>query len=160
MNRLKQATIAAPYGTAEEDVGEGVPEPTAMTIADFCSRYGIGRTSAYYELKAGRLKAKKCGRRTLIPRTFADEWLSSLSNYGQVPRSFVKDLGKTADDGQIVGAIITLADRLGFNVVAEGVETGEQADLLRASQCELLQGYMFRKPVDAAAFSALFKAAT
>ncbi len=75
----------------------------------------------------------------------------------KIDRSFVKDLGKTAADGQIVGAIITLADRLGFNVVAEGVETDEQADLLKASQCELLQGYLFSKPVDPAAFSALFK---
>jgi len=74
----------------------------------------------------------------------------------KIDRSFVKDLGKTAADGQIVGAIITLADRLGFNVVAEGVETGEQADILKASQCELLQGYLFSKPVDPAAFSALF----
>jgi EAL domain-containing protein (putative c-di-GMP-specific phosphodiesterase class I) len=76
----------------------------------------------------------------------------------KIDRSFVKDLGKTAADGQIVGAIIALADRLGFNVVAEGVETGEQADILKASQCELLQGYLFSKPVDSAAFSALFAA--
>lgn len=76
----------------------------------------------------------------------------------KIDRSFVKDLGKSDADSQIVGAIITLADRLGFNVVAEGVETGEQADILRESQCELLQGYLFSKPVDAQQFAALFKA--
>ncbi len=66
----------------------------------------------------------------------------------KIDRSFVKDLGNSPADSQIVGAIITLADRLGFNVVAEGVENDEQADILKASQCELLQGYLFSRPVD------------
>ena len=74
----------------------------------------------------------------------------------KIDRSFVKDLGKSAADGQIVGAIIALADCLGFNVVAEGVETGEQPDVLKASQCELLQGYLFSRPVAPDQFDALF----
>ena len=74
----------------------------------------------------------------------------------KIDRSFVKDLGNSVADGQIVGAIIALADRLGFNVVAEGVETGEQADILKSSQCELLQGYLFSRPVDPGAFADLF----
>jgi len=76
----------------------------------------------------------------------------------KIDRSFVKDLGNSAADGQIVGAIVALADRLGFNVVAEGVETGEQADILKASQCELLQGYLFSRPVAPQEFADLFKA--
>jgi len=76
----------------------------------------------------------------------------------KIDRSFVKDLGKSAADGQIVGAIIALADRLGFNVVAEGVETDEQADILKASQCELLQGYLFSKPVDPQRFAEMMGA--
>jgi EAL domain-containing protein (putative c-di-GMP-specific phosphodiesterase class I) len=59
----------------------------------------------------------------------------------------VKDLGNSQADSQIIGAIIALADRLGFNVVAEGVETGAQAEILKESQCELLQGYLFSRPV-------------
>ena len=74
----------------------------------------------------------------------------------KIDRSFVKDLGKSAADSQIVGAIIALADRLGFNVVAEGVETGEQASILKSSQCELLQGYLFSRPVAPDKFAELF----
>ncbi len=74
----------------------------------------------------------------------------------KIDRSFVKDLGKSDADSQIVGAIIALADRLGFNVVAEGVETGEQANILQASQCEQLQGYLFSKPVGSGDFAELF----
>jgi len=75
----------------------------------------------------------------------------------KIDRSFVKDLGNSPADSQIVGAIIALADRLGFNVVAEGVENDEQADILKASQCELLQGYLFSRPVEASKFATLLK---
>jgi len=76
----------------------------------------------------------------------------------KIDRSFVKDLSTSQVDGKIVDAIIDLAGGLGFNVVAEGVETREQAEILRNSHCELLQGYLFSKPVDAAAFGQLMVA--
>lgn len=50
----------------------------ALSVEDFCDRFGIGRTAAYEEMKTGRLKARKCGRRTLIPRTEAERWLANL----------------------------------------------------------------------------------
>jgi excisionase family DNA binding protein len=50
----------------------------ALTIADFCREYGIGRTATYAEIKAGRLSAVKCGSRTLIARAEAERWLASL----------------------------------------------------------------------------------
>lgn len=50
----------------------------ALSVAEFCTIFSIGRTAVYEEMKAGRLKARKCGRRTLIPRTEAERWLSSL----------------------------------------------------------------------------------
>ena len=52
--------------------------PRAHSIEDFCDRYGIGRTQAYEEVKAGRLKAKKVGRRTIVPDEAGQEWLASL----------------------------------------------------------------------------------
>lgn len=50
----------------------------ALSVAEFCAIFGIGRTALYEELKAGRLKARKCGRRTLIPRSEGERWLESL----------------------------------------------------------------------------------
>ena len=50
----------------------------AMSLADFCHRYGIGRTKAYEELKTGRLRGRKCGKRTIIADDDAERWLSSL----------------------------------------------------------------------------------
>ena len=49
----------------------------------------------------------------------------------------------------IVGTIITLANRLNFDVIAEGVETPEQLSLLQSLGCELAQGFLFSRPIPA-----------
>jgi excisionase family DNA binding protein len=50
----------------------------AFSITDFCHLYGIGRTTAYAEIAAGRLRAVKVGHRTLIPSDAAEGWLALL----------------------------------------------------------------------------------
>lgn len=50
----------------------------AYTVEEFCTLYGIGRSFAYEEMKAGHLRIRKAGRRTLILRVDAEAWLSSL----------------------------------------------------------------------------------
>ena len=50
----------------------------AYSPAEFCSVYGVGMTFTYAELKAGRLKARKAGRRTLILREEAERWANAL----------------------------------------------------------------------------------
>ncbi|HEY5126774.1 MAG TPA: helix-turn-helix domain-containing protein [Bradyrhizobium sp.] len=49
-----------------------------MSVAEFCERYGPGRTTAYQEIQAGRLRARKVGRRTIITEDDAEEWLQQL----------------------------------------------------------------------------------
>ncbi len=50
----------------------------AFTVKEFCKSYAIGRTTAYEEIKSGRLQSRKVGRRTLILRIDADNWLADL----------------------------------------------------------------------------------
>lgn len=52
--------------------------PELMTVADFCARYSIGRTSAYREVAAKRLKLRKFGTATRIARADAEAWAESL----------------------------------------------------------------------------------
>jgi EAL domain-containing protein (putative c-di-GMP-specific phosphodiesterase class I) len=52
---------------------------------------------------------------------------------------------------EIVRTIVTLAKNLGMDVVAEGIETGEQLAQLKALKCDYGQGYFFAKPLDASA---------
>ena len=49
-----------------------------MSLAQFCERYGLGRTKAYEELKRGRLRGRKIGRRTIITEDDAEDWLRHL----------------------------------------------------------------------------------
>lgn len=55
------------------------PSKRAFSIEEFCRTYGICRASAYVEIKEGRLRIRKCGRRTLIAVEDAENWFSSLS---------------------------------------------------------------------------------
>jgi excisionase family DNA binding protein len=50
----------------------------ALSINEFRDQYRVGHTTIYEEIRAGRLSAVKVGRRTLIPRQAAREWLQSL----------------------------------------------------------------------------------
>jgi hypothetical protein len=50
----------------------------AMSLAEFSDRYGPSRTKAYEEIRCGRLRAIKCGKRTLVTEDDAEAWLKSL----------------------------------------------------------------------------------
>lgn len=67
----------------------------------------------------------------------------------KIDRSFVDGLGADDEDSAIVAAIVQLASTLGLTVVAEGVETAAQRELLTDLRCDLAQGYLFSQPVDA-----------
>lgn len=56
--------------------------PELLTVADFCARYSISRTSLYREVNAGRLKLRKFGSATRIARTDAETWAANLPEYG------------------------------------------------------------------------------
>jgi excisionase family DNA binding protein len=50
----------------------------AMRVDEFCRRYGVGRTTAYQQIKQKRLRARKIGKRTLIAEDDAETWLRQL----------------------------------------------------------------------------------
>jgi EAL domain-containing protein (putative c-di-GMP-specific phosphodiesterase class I) len=67
----------------------------------------------------------------------------------KIDRSFVDGIGIRPDDETIVSATLALAHGLGLTVVAEGVETAQQAQFLTEGGCEELQGFFFARPVPA-----------
>lgn len=87
---------------------------------------------------------------------------SSLSYIARLPadrlkidRSFIASMANNPDDFAVVSAIISLATGLNMEVVAEGVETQEQAYMLGLLKCDVMQGYLFGKPAPVADIEAM-----
>ncbi len=87
---------------------------------------------------------------------------SSLSKLATFPadrlkidRSFLSGIKRETDEAPLVSATIALAHQLGMKVTAEGVETPAQLAFLRRQGCDLLQGYIFSRPVPAEQFEEL-----
>ena len=67
----------------------------------------------------------------------------------KIDRSFVRDLGETPQSSAVVSAIIALSRALGLRVIAEGVETESQMQVLHSLGCHICQGYVFARPMPA-----------
>jgi diguanylate cyclase (GGDEF)-like protein len=76
-------------------------------------------------------------------------------DYLKIDQSFTRNLSPTANDLALCEAIIVMAHKLGIKVIAEGIETQEQCDLLMAAGCDYGQGYLFSRPVAAEEFEKL-----
>lgn len=105
-------------------------------------------------------RARLLALRSLGVRLALDDFGSGYSNLSylqqlpfdklKIDRSFVTSLGKSANGGVIIQAVVALGRALGMDVVVEGVETEEQRVLLRLAGCNEMQGYLFAKPCSAA----------
>ncbi|MDP3846611.1 MAG: EAL domain-containing protein [Pseudomonas sp.] len=88
--------------------------------------------------------------------------LSTLKHFPldsiKIDRSFIRDITSAVEDRALTDAIIAMSRTLSLTVVAQGVETREQADFLRNNTCDKFQGYYFNKPIPADQFEALLQA--
>jgi len=78
----------------------------------------------------------------------------------KIDRSFIRDVLSDPNDHAIVKTIIALADKLQLSVIAEGVETIGQVDLLKAEGCQCYQGYFFSMPLAVEQFEAFCRSKT
>lgn len=70
-------------------------------------------------------------------------------DYVKIDQSFVQSMLHSDRDGRITKTIVELSHNIGLKVIAEGVETKDQAELLRLIQCDMFQGYYIGKPMNA-----------
>ncbi|HEY7985605.1 MAG TPA: EAL domain-containing protein [Methylophilaceae bacterium] len=73
----------------------------------------------------------------------------------KIDQSFVRNLASGSSNMALCEAIIVMAHKLGMQVIAEGIETEQQRDLLTAAGCDYGQGYLFSKPIPAEQFEEL-----
>ena len=135
-------------------------------IADLSGRYGIAAESIQIELTESVLMRDSDrgisilqGLRDAGIRVALDDFgtgYSSLSYLRRLPldilkidKSFVDAMERGPEDVEIVRTIVTLGKLLGMEVVAEGIETDRQAELLRDLGCDIGQGFLFARPMPA-----------
>lgn len=79
--------------------------------------------------------------------------LSYIKNFPldkiKIDKIFIQDILRDKNASELTAGIISMSKKLGFTVIAEGVETEEQADFLRQHQCDEMQGFLFSKPLKA-----------
>ena len=145
----------------------------AHKIAAILSEYGIEKSRLTLEIIEGSLVEdlddtieKLQALQNLGIHISIDDFgtgYSSLSylkmlplNQLKIDQSFVRDIITDANDAVIVETIIVMAKHFGLSVIAEGVETIQQAQYLRDSNCKGYQGYLFSKPLAADEFTRQF----
>ena len=75
----------------------------------------------------------------------------------KIDRAFISDMTSNEEDSTITSIVISLGKCLKLKVIAEGVETKEQLELLREQGCNEIQGYYFSKPLPAEDFLKLLE---
>ena len=78
-------------------------------------------------------------------------------DYVKIDQTFIRGVGRCAEDEAITKAIIAMAHSLELKVVAEGVEEDVQLAFLKAQQCDEVQGYLISRPINAAALGDLLR---
>ena len=89
------------------------PGQRAMSIARFSEDYAIGRTKAYEELRSGRLRGRKIGKRTIISQDDAEAWLRRLP---AMPVAKDHDMTAAKSPGAVAALGASVNDRLGRQV--------------------------------------------
>ncbi|MBX3651221.1 MAG: EAL domain-containing protein [Burkholderiales bacterium] len=144
----------------------------APRLADILARHGIPAALIELEITESSLVDDPEGaQRVLLQlrnnghRIHIDDFgtgYSSLSYLVNLPvhalkidRSFITEMGKSQSAYLVVASVISMAQSLGLYVIAEGVETAQEVDLLRDLGCNQGQGYLFSRPVPASQIEAL-----
>jgi diguanylate cyclase (GGDEF)-like protein/PAS domain S-box-containing protein len=137
----------------------------AQQVADVLSQTGLPAASLRLEItETAMMEQHDAALRTLSElkelgvQISIDDFgtgYSSLARLHQFPidslkvdRSFVEVMGETGETSRIARTIVLIGRTLGLSVIAEGVETPRQLELLRELRCDAAQGYFFSRPVD------------
>jgi diguanylate cyclase (GGDEF)-like protein/PAS domain S-box-containing protein len=160
--------LTGPQGSIEVNLSaRQIDDPRIVgTVEEILSRTGLPAEYLTLEITESALMRDASGALSVLSALKEIGVLLAIDDFGtgysslsylqrfpldilKVDRSFVEELGVSTKGETIVAAVIDLAHALGLKVVAEGVETPDQLDVLRSLDCDLAQGFLFSKPLPA-----------
>jgi len=163
LNRWEQAGLPVPRVAVNLSARQFQQGALAQIIADILTANGLAAERLELEITESILVEQAISApaitelQALGVRWAIDDFgtgycsLSYLKRFAvdtlKIDRSFVRDVTRDSEDAVITAAIITLAHSLELTVVAEGVETVEQAAFLRHHGCDFLQGFLASRPL-------------
>jgi EAL domain-containing protein (putative c-di-GMP-specific phosphodiesterase class I) len=164
-------TLPISVNVSRVDMYDGnLPETLASLLSEFglsTSEFLLEITESAYMDDSARITETARHLRSRGFRIEMDDFgtgYSSLSMLSDMPvdilkmdRNFVRNIDHDEKDAQLVALILEISKKLDIPVVAEGVETEAQLQMLRKFGCELAQGYYFSKPLSVAEFEAIIK---
>ncbi|TAM98132.1 MAG: EAL domain-containing protein [Rhodanobacteraceae bacterium] len=135
------------------------------TLAEAMRRHGVSNDDLMLEITERHLVQDVKGGLPILEGLTASGIRVSIDDFGtgysnleslknltvnqiKIDRTFVRNLMTESGDRAIVRSIIALGRSLGLQVVAEGVETAEQMQMLREFGCDLLQGFLYARPLE------------
>jgi len=141
-------------------------------VEEVLERFGVGVTQIEFEITESSLLYSHDLARENVHRLRALGFSFSIDDFGtgysslsnlryfsldklKIDQSFIAELQENRHDQIIVEATINMAKSLGLTVLAEGVESEAQAEVLRGFGCDEMQGYLFSKPISSKAFELL-----
>jgi EAL domain-containing protein (putative c-di-GMP-specific phosphodiesterase class I) len=166
MRDWRSAGLAVPSVAVNLSARQFASDTLVTDLADALTLYGIAASAFEVELTESVLMADPERASQVLDQMHAmgvrisiDDFgtgYSSLSYLKRVPaqtvkidRSFIRGLPEDKDDAAITQAVIAMAHSLGLGVVAEGVETDAQLQMLRQMGCDEAQGYLLGRPMSA-----------
>ena len=149
---------------------ENIPDK----ISDLLTRFRVPANLLELEIVEGVLVKDLAKTTQKLNRVRAQGVNISIDDYGtgysslsyvkefpvdtlKIDRCFITEIESNAADRAIVESTILLAHSLGMEVIAEGVETQSQLNVLQQLRCDHIQGYLYSRPLNAAAFAALLR---
>ncbi len=165
-NWSKQLNIPSLFGATNLDPSFIKNRAFQQVVNNVIAEAGLQPTQILLDLNANTTGLELDSLWPTIQRVKADGVGIALEDFGiglgspdlmrrcrfdviRLPRALIKGLGMAEEDEIIIRNLINLAHDMGCHVIAEGVETHSQAEVLRAAGCDLVQGYLFGRPAPA-----------
>ncbi|MFY9479053.1 MAG: bifunctional diguanylate cyclase/phosphodiesterase [Aquabacterium sp.] len=171
---LRGEGVALPYVSVNVSPRQLADPQLVPALMSALRQHGLGPADMELEVTEGAVMEVNGAESSVLDHLSARGFRIAIDDFGtgysslsrlqrmkvdklKIDRSFMDGLGEAGHDPVLVDMMLSLAKRLGVKSVAEGVETQQQADWLRDAGCQMIQGYLYAKPMPPAQLAVWLK---